>query len=112
MWVAAILLEAAFLAGVISGKQAWVPSNKVSSHRHLLALVSRLFMFALPTTTHFEGTKWNPTIPTWPLVLEKHGYFLGYSYEGETGKTKARLGGARIILLLFYYYLLFFYYLF
>ena len=53
-----------------------------------------LSIIYVPTTKRVEGTKWNSAIPTWPLVLEQHGYFLGYSYEGETGKTKARLGGA------------------
>lgn len=40
-----------------------------------------------------QGTAWDKSIPTFPLELEKAGYFLGYSYEGECGKTKAYVGG-------------------
>mmetsp|Transcript_98493 Transcript_98493/g.257288 ORF Transcript_98493/g.257288 Transcript_98493/m.257288 type:complete len:547 (+) Transcript_98493:92-1732(+) len=42
-----------------------------------------------------QGTAWDTSIPTWPLELEKSGYFLGYTYEGDYGKTNARVGGDR-----------------
>eukprot|EP00929_Paragymnodinium_shiwhaense_P121356 TRINITY_DN93573_c0_g1_i1.p1 TRINITY_DN93573_c0_g1~~TRINITY_DN93573_c0_g1_i1.p1 ORF type:complete len:555 (-),score=112.08 TRINITY_DN93573_c0_g1_i1:191-1855(-) len=42
-----------------------------------------------------QGTKWDTTIPTWPLELEQHGYFLGHTYEGDFGKTNAPIGGER-----------------
>ena len=28
-----------------------------------------------------QGAKWDETIPTYPLELEKHGYFIGYQYK-------------------------------
>lgn len=42
-----------------------------------------------------QGTEWDPAIPTWPLELERGGHFLGYTYEGDYGKTNARVGGER-----------------
>eukprot|EP00928_Gymnodinium_smaydae_P028696 TRINITY_DN21824_c0_g1_i2.p1 TRINITY_DN21824_c0_g1~~TRINITY_DN21824_c0_g1_i2.p1 ORF type:complete len:582 (-),score=127.10 TRINITY_DN21824_c0_g1_i2:82-1827(-) len=43
-----------------------------------------------------QGTEWdNAAYPTWPLLLEQAGYALGYSYEGDFGKTNARVGGER-----------------
>mmetsp|Transcript_51541 Transcript_51541/g.130287 ORF Transcript_51541/g.130287 Transcript_51541/m.130287 type:complete len:544 (+) Transcript_51541:83-1714(+) len=42
-----------------------------------------------------QGTAWDESIPTFPLELEKSGYFMGYTYEGDFGKTNARVGGKR-----------------
>eukprot|EP00442_Polarella_glacialis_P020344 CAMPEP_0115161660 /NCGR_PEP_ID=MMETSP0227-20121206/71494_1 /TAXON_ID=89957 /ORGANISM="Polarella glacialis, Strain CCMP 1383" /LENGTH=251 /DNA_ID=CAMNT_0002573713 /DNA_START=233 /DNA_END=988 /DNA_ORIENTATION=- len=42
-----------------------------------------------------QGTAWDEAIPTFPLELERSGYFLGYTYEGDFGKTNARVGGSR-----------------
>eukprot|EP00931_Biecheleriopsis_adriatica_P051247 TRINITY_DN29701_c0_g1_i1.p1 TRINITY_DN29701_c0_g1~~TRINITY_DN29701_c0_g1_i1.p1 ORF type:complete len:555 (-),score=79.91 TRINITY_DN29701_c0_g1_i1:31-1695(-) len=42
-----------------------------------------------------QGTVWDENLQTFPLELERSGYFLGYTYEGDFGKTNARLGGQR-----------------
>eukprot|EP00933_Yihiella_yeosuensis_P005944 TRINITY_DN110570_c0_g1_i1.p1 TRINITY_DN110570_c0_g1~~TRINITY_DN110570_c0_g1_i1.p1 ORF type:complete len:546 (-),score=78.24 TRINITY_DN110570_c0_g1_i1:99-1736(-) len=42
-----------------------------------------------------QGTEWDASIATFPLELEKSGYFLGYTYEGDFGKTNRRIGDDR-----------------
>ena len=44
-----------------------------------------------------QGAVWDETIPTFPLELEKSGYFIGYQYKvWSPGKTlNAPIGGAR-----------------
>lgn len=44
-----------------------------------------------------EGAKWDESIPTFPLELEKHGYFIGHTYKvWAPGKTaNAPIGGKR-----------------
>eukprot|EP00927_Polykrikos_kofoidii_P036877 TRINITY_DN31095_c0_g1_i1.p1 TRINITY_DN31095_c0_g1~~TRINITY_DN31095_c0_g1_i1.p1 ORF type:complete len:593 (-),score=54.95 TRINITY_DN31095_c0_g1_i1:119-1897(-) len=44
-----------------------------------------------------QGTVWDGvSYPTFPLLLESEGgYTLGYSYEGDFGKTNARIGDER-----------------
>ena len=44
-----------------------------------------------------EGARWDESIPTYPLMLEKSGYHIGYTYKvWSPGKTEnAPYGGAR-----------------
>ena len=43
------------------------------------------------------GAMWDESIPTFPLELEKNGYFIGYQYKvWSPGKTEnAPIGGSR-----------------
>jgi uncharacterized sulfatase len=44
-----------------------------------------------------RGATWDPTIPTFPLLLERHGYHLGFSYKVWSPGTPrdAPIGGER-----------------
>jgi len=45
------------------------------------SLLSGQYFFRTGQAAILQGAVWNPTIPTYPLLLQKAGYHIGYTYK-------------------------------
>jgi N-sulfoglucosamine sulfohydrolase len=61
------------------------------------ALLSGRYFWQTGLGAILDGARWDETIPTFPLELEKGGYHMGHTYKGwSPGRTaNAPLGGKR-----------------
>ncbi len=61
------------------------------------SLLSGQYFYRTGMGAILQGAKWDPAIPTYPLLLEKHGYHIGYTYKvwGPGTPANAGAGGAR-----------------